>query len=132
MALPDDDAPSTASFAALDHDGMVVATVTVALAAPPPVLEGQGVDRASWQLRGMATRPDLRSLGIGGAVLERALSHVAEAGGGLLWCNARVPAVSLYRRAGFAEIGTRWVDPEIGPHVVMCQLVDHQPSGVDT
>ncbi len=74
----------------------------------------------------MATREDLRRLGIGGAVLEAAISHAAEHGGGLLWCNARVPAVTLYLRAGFVEDGEAWIDPVIGPHVVMWRTV--QPA----
>ena len=71
----------------------------------------------------MATREDLRNQGIGGAVLSRAIDHVVEHGGGLLWCNARVPAMSLYRRAGFVEHGDPWDDPDIGPHVVMWRIV---------
>ena len=71
----------------------------------------------------MATRHDLRGRGIGAAVLGRAVAHVAGHGGGLLWCNARLPAVPLYRRAGFFEVGEPWDDPEIGPHVVMWRLV---------
>jgi GNAT superfamily N-acetyltransferase len=72
----------------------------------------------------MATREDVRRAGIGGAVLGRIIDHVAGHGGGLLWCNARVPAVNLYRRAGFVEHGPVWNDPAIGPHVVMWRLVD--------
>jgi predicted GNAT family N-acyltransferase len=48
---------------------------------------------------------------------------VTDHGGGLLWCNARVPAINLYRRGGFVEHGEMWEDPDIGPHVVMWRLV---------
>ncbi len=51
------------------------------------------------------------------------IAHVAEHGGGMLWCNARLPALPLYRRAGFAEAGEPWDDPELGPHVVMWRAV---------
>ena len=39
--------------------------------------------------------------------------------GGVLWCNARTPARAFYERAGLVVRGAEWVDPEIGPHVVM-------------
>jgi predicted GNAT family N-acyltransferase len=71
----------------------------------------------------MATREDVRNLGIGSQVLGRAIRHVTEHGGGLLWCNARVPAMNLYRRAEFMEHGHAWEDPDIGAHVVMWRLV---------
>jgi GNAT superfamily N-acetyltransferase len=122
VALSDDDEPTTASFAAVDRDGAVLSTARVALAAPPDVLEPPA-GAASWQLRGLATRPDLRGRGIGTAVLEGAVAHVARCGGGLLWCNARLAALPLYRRAGFAPSGEAWDDPEIGRHIVMWRLV---------
>ncbi len=56
-------------------------------------------------------------------MLGAAVSHVADRGGGLLWCNARLPAVTLYTRAGFVEVGEPWTDPVIGPHVVMWRTV---------
>jgi predicted GNAT family N-acyltransferase len=48
---------------------------------------------------------------------------VRERGGGLLWCNARVPAVAFYERAGFNTRGEVWNDPQIGPHIAMELLV---------
>ncbi len=124
LALADDDDPATGTFAAVGDDGAVVGTVRVALEAPPSTLGEPGSPQdSSWRLRGMATREDLRNLGIGGAVLRAAISHVADQGGGLLWCNARVPAVTLYRRAGFVAVGEPWIDPVIGPHVVMWRTV---------
>jgi predicted GNAT family N-acyltransferase len=72
----------------------------------------------------MATEPELRGQGIGGAVLARVIEHVARLGGGLLWCTARIPAQRFYERAGFVTRGDAWVDPEIGPHIVMHRQVD--------
>jgi predicted GNAT family N-acyltransferase len=124
LALPDDDELSTGSFAAINENEEVVATVRVAPASPPfSVHTYASTDSLSWRVRGMATREDVRNLGIGSAVLSRAVQHVAEHGGGLLWCNVRVPAVNLYRRASFVEHGDVWEDPDIGPHVVMWRLV---------
>jgi GNAT superfamily N-acetyltransferase len=122
--------PPPASFAALDGRGEVVGTVRVAAGEPPSVVSGlapEGVGR--WRLRGMAVRADLRNAGLGTRLLGRALAYVAGHGGGLLWCNARVPAVGLYRRAGFEVHGEPWDDPAIGPHVVMARLVESDPPG---
>lgn len=73
----------------------------------------------AWRLRGMATDPVHRGQGHGAAVLARMLDELRLRGAGVVWCNARIPAEGLYRRAGFATIGEPWVDPVIGPHVRM-------------
>lgn len=123
-----DAGPGAAAFAAVTPDGEVVGTVRVA-PGPSPVDLGDPVGTAGawWRLRGMATRSDLRSQGIGSTVLDRALGHLGECGGGLVWCNARIPAVGLYRRHGFVVHGEAWEDPDLGPHVVMWRTV--APSG---
>ena len=36
-----------------------------------------------------------------------------------LWCNARTPALSLYRRAGFEATSEEFQTPRIGPHYRM-------------
>jgi predicted GNAT family N-acyltransferase len=71
----------------------------------------------------MATRADLRSLGIGAKVLEACVEHVAERGGGFLWCNARVPAQRFYERAGLSGWGDEFESYGI-PHVVMWRMVE--------
>lgn len=126
QALADDDAPLVASFAAIDSEGQIVATARVAPEGPPTALVPQlPVDiHPSWRLRGMAARADIRGQGVGTQVLQRCILHVAEHGGGLLWCNARIGAIALYQRAGFVEHGDRWVEPDIGPHVVMWRVVE--------
>jgi GNAT superfamily N-acetyltransferase len=124
MALADDDDPSTGTFGAFNEDEAVVGTVRVAPDPPPfPVDTYGSSDSLSWRLRGMATREDLRNAGIGTAVLNRAVDHVADKGGGLLWCHARVPALNLYRRAGFVVHGDLWEEDDIGPHLVMWRWV---------
>ncbi len=64
-----------------------------------------------------------RGEGAGALVLDALVAHVAAHDGGLLWCNARTPVRSFYERAGFVARGEEWVDPEIGPHVVMWRRV---------
>jgi ribosomal protein S18 acetylase RimI-like enzyme len=67
----------------------------------------------------MATDPAYRGRGVGAAVLEALVAHARAGGGGVLWCNARVPAQRFYERAGLQTRGEPWEDPEIGPHVLM-------------
>jgi GNAT superfamily N-acetyltransferase len=71
----------------------------------------------------MAVDEARRGEGIGTAVLDAVVGHVAARGGGLLWCSARTPAVGFYRRADFAVRGEPWVDPVLGPHVAMHRMV---------
>ncbi|HEV7206423.1 MAG TPA: GNAT family N-acetyltransferase [Jatrophihabitans sp.] len=113
--MPGDDRPGAVHLAALDGDEVVGAGLV--LAAPYP--ERPAVE-AAWQLRGMATAPSRRSQGIGGLVLDAAVALVADRGGRLLWCGARLPAVAFYERHGFTTEGDEYVQPETGlPHVHM-------------
>ena len=137
-AYPADDDPDSAHVAAriTGHatDGVTatppaeVVSVGTVLREPPP-WEPERAD--GWRVRGMATRPDARRRGLGGHVLDALLDHVAGCGGGLVWCNARVPAQQLYGRAGFVIRGAVFELPGIGPHHLMWRTVDalpHPPS----
>jgi GNAT superfamily N-acetyltransferase len=120
MALPDDAEFETLTLGAFDVEGAIVATGRIALAPLPPVLrDTTSVEGQIWQLRGMATRPDRQREGIGSALLASVIDHIAHSGGGLLWCNARLTAVGVYRRAGLVEVGEEFIEPHIGPHIVM-------------
>ncbi|MEP6697712.1 MAG: GNAT family N-acetyltransferase [Pseudonocardiales bacterium] len=119
LRLVDDDAPDTASLAAVDDAGATLGTATVRREICP----WQPGRADAWQLRGMATSATRRGQGIGGDVLAAAIAHIEQHGGGLLWCNARTPARSFYERAGFAAYGDHWDDPAIGPHVRMWREV---------
>ena len=73
----------------------------------------------AWRIRGMATEPDARGRGVGAAVLDALVSHATANGATRIWANVRVPARSLYERAGFAVVSEVFEPPDIGPHVVM-------------
>lgn len=113
--FPGDDAPTALHFAAYDVYDRIVGVVAV-LPEPMPSPDG---DEPGHRLRGMAVRTDRHRTGVGRALLVRVFDGVARLGGGLLWCNARVPAVGFYARAGFVATGDPWEDPEFGPHVRM-------------
>jgi GNAT superfamily N-acetyltransferase len=123
---PGEDDPRAAHVAALrrgqapDADLLVLAVGVVM--PEPPSWEPAADD--GWRIRGMATGPDVRGQGVGHRVLDQLIDHVATAGGGLLWCNARTPALTFYQRAGFRVRGDVFELPEIGPHRVMWRVVE--------
>jgi GNAT superfamily N-acetyltransferase len=102
--------------AAYDRADRVVGVVAIVPEAAPDGAPGR-------RLRGMAVHPDERGEGVGRALLIRAFDGVARLGGGLLWCQARLPAAGFYTRAGFAPAGEPWEDPQIGPHLQMRRIV---------
>lgn len=120
VRVPGEDGPDTAHIAALSAGGEVVGTA-VLVREPFTLMPERG---EAWRLRGMATDEALRGRGVGGRVLRHAIGHVAMRGGGLLWCNARIPARRFYERGGFAALGAEWVEPHSGPHVAMWRDVD--------
>lgn len=119
LRLTGDDDPDAGHFAAFDAGGLVVGTASVRREAPP----WAPAETGAWRLRGMATAELRRGGGIGSAVLHAVVKHVADHGGGLLWCNARLPALAFYQRAGFAIRGEPWDEPQIGPHIAMQRMV---------
>jgi GNAT superfamily N-acetyltransferase len=112
VPLPGDDQPAF-HVGAFD-EGRLVATGNVRR-DPAPWAPAE----PAWRLRGMATDAAYRGQGAGALVLAALLGHCRDAGGGVLWCNARTPAQRFYERAGLVPRGEPWDDPEIGPHVVM-------------
>ncbi len=123
MARAGDDFPETGNYVAFS-DGEVIGTATVRREAPPWIVDARSDVRSMWRLRGMATAEEWRNRGVGTAVLAAVIDHVGSHGAGLLWCQARTPAVPFYRRAGFRSHGDTWIDPDIGSHIAMEQWLD--------
>jgi predicted GNAT family N-acyltransferase len=74
----------------------------------------------AWQLRGMATEAQLRSQGIGAAVLAAAIAEIRRRGGQLVWCDARTSAVAFYQQHGLVAEGEEFLHAESGiPHFRM-------------
>ena len=115
--LPGDTDPSAVHLGLYDGDALLACGNVRPDQAPFPT------DGPAWRLRGMATAPDRRGQGLGAQVLTGLLEHAAAAGAEVVWCNARTPARTFYERAGLQVWGQEWVDPEIGPHVVMWRRV---------
>lgn len=109
-----DDAPTTRHFGAFDGaDALCCLTVVRADRAGEP----------GWQLRGMATRDDLRGRGVGRALLAWAEAALAAEGIHDLWCNARVEAVGFYERLGWRVVSEPFDIPGVGPHRVMTRAI---------
>lgn len=117
--MADDHLPTTVAFGAVTAAGELIGAARIT-PEPPPF---DPATQRSWRLRGMATSPEVRNLGVGSAVLEAVVAHVANLGGGILWCNARVSARGLYQRGGMVQWGRVWEEPDIGPHMVMWRRI---------
>jgi GNAT superfamily N-acetyltransferase len=127
-----DAAPETLHAGAF-VDGELVGIASIFLEPP----EYNVTHPAAWRLRGMATLPEHRGLGIGRELLTACLRHASAESGRLVWCNARVTAIGFYRRMGFEQLGSVFELPGIGPHVLMerplqgfsaADRVFHQPT----
>lgn len=67
-------------------------------------------DTPAFQIRGMATAPDLRRSGFGTLVLQAGIERCAERGAELVWARARVTAIDFYVRRGFEAVGGAYLD----------------------
>jgi GNAT superfamily N-acetyltransferase len=83
----------------------------------------------AWRVRGMATLPHARGRGAGTAVLDTLLRHAEANGAERVWATVRIPARTLYERAGFAAVAEVYDVPEIGPHVRMERAVSSSSDG---
>lgn len=111
------DAVHLAAFA----DGELVAACLI-LPLPYP---SRPEIRNAWQLRGMATKPLHRNLGIGARLLAASVDTALDRGGRLMWCEARTSALRFYAQHGFAVDGREYLHPESGiPHHLMVRAIE--------
>jgi len=76
-----------------------------------------------FRLRGMATHPAHQGQGGGALLLSTAFEHLAERNADLLWCNARLKALTFYTRMGLATHGELFDIRGIGPHYLMYRML---------
>ena len=101
----------------VENDLVGVATV---FRAVMPIKQDGIVSNTSWQLRGMAVKEEMRGKGYGAALVRACIDHIAQQGGGVLWCNGRTSALKFYESLGFQTIGEEFEsDSGTGPHFVM-------------
>jgi len=109
-----DDAPGTLHFGAFDAGKLagVASIFPVPFPAQPDALP-------AFQLRGMATLPEVRGAGFGRALLEACIDAARRNGAVLIWCNARTGAADFYARSGWQIVGGEFEIPTVGPHFRM-------------
>ena len=75
--------------------------------------------KKAYRLRGMATDFNFKRQGYGTQLIQEAFVLLKEKGSDLLWCNARLVAVSFYEALGFKITGKIFDIKGIGPHYYM-------------
>lgn len=114
-----DHKPTTFHAGALDESGVVVGVVSFHVEPYPhePIAP-------ALRFQGMAVAPSLQSTGIGSTLLSWALDHARSLEEyELVWCAARTPALSFYKRLGFEEVGDEFTT-EWGPHYLMFRSLE--------
>ena len=115
-AYEGDQAEATFHLAAFE--GGEIVGVASFMREPMPGREGV----LAWRLRGMAVDDRLRGRRVGKRIVDRGVDLVRQAGGELLWCNARATAVGFYERMGWAAVGEYFEEHGL-PHVVMWRAI---------
>ncbi|KQS68423.1 GNAT family N-acetyltransferase [Modestobacter sp. Leaf380] len=110
-AIPGDEDPATLHLAARLPGGRVVGVVRF----HPAACTWRAAEQP-WQLRGMATDPEVRGAGAGRALVAEGLARLAADGADLVWCDAREAAVGFYERMGFTVVTDTYDVPAVGPH----------------
>ena len=120
-----DEAEGTRHFGSYAETGRLVGVVTVhpACWVRPPAVADLVVEAGAWQLRGMATLPEVRGEGHGVRLVKAAERCVRSAGAGLCWCNARVAAIGFYEKLGWEVVGGEFEIATVGPHFRMVRLL---------
>jgi GNAT superfamily N-acetyltransferase len=119
-----DEAPTTQHFGGFIEERLEGVTSIYQVPCP----DRPDAPRA-WQLRGMATLPEVRGLGVGKALLAACESAVRNAGDSLLWCNARTSAIEFYARLGWSISSDEFNIPTVGPHRRMLKIIpDPKPA----
>jgi len=124
-AYPNDCDNDTLHAGAFVEDDLVgVATV---FRAPIPVEQDGILLNTSWQLRGMAVKEEMRGKGFGAALVQACILHIAQNGGGVLWCNGRSSALKFYQSLNFQTIGEEFESNSgTGRHYVMWRHVNKE------
>lgn len=72
-----------------------------------------------YQLRGMATLTEFQGQSIGSKLLLEVMQFIEERQAELLWFNARIKALTFYKKLGFETIGAEFDINYVGGHYVM-------------
>ncbi len=86
-----------------------------------PEDESESFSFNDWRIRGMAVDQNFRGQGLGQKIVSAIIEHVnsnsiLKSKGQIIWCNARIEALSLYQRFGFIAEKGEFIIPGSGPH----------------
>ena len=108
------DNEATTLHYAVMKDGIALCIATF---YPEPIQEVNS--HRAYRLRGMATHPDFRRIGLASNLMHKAITELRNKGCDLLWCKARLVAVEFYASLGFDKIGHMYEIDGIGSHFTM-------------
>ena len=77
----------------------------------------------AYRLRGMATDSRFQRKGYASDLMEESFKELKKRDCDMLWCNARLVAVSFYKSVGFKIIGELFDIEAIGPHYYMYKVI---------
>ncbi len=120
VELDGDDDASTVHLAVIEQPEGEPVAVSTWLERPWPL----DPDVPAVQLRGMATAPDRRGVGLGSRLLAEGVRRARERGARYVWANARDTALGFYLAHGFEVVGDGHLDAATGlaHHLVVRRL----------
>ena len=77
----------------------------------------------AYRLRGMATDSNFRRKGYARDLMNESFQKLKSIGADILWCNARLVAISFYESLGFEILGEIFNIEGIGPHYYMYKKI---------
>ena len=101
------------------HMACIVDNKVVTCASFYPEETEKILSKNSYRLRGMATDSNYRRKGYGRDLMESSFQKLKAYGSDILWCNARLSAISFYEFLGFKIIGEKFIIEGIGAHYYM-------------
>ena len=105
------------------HLGVFVGNGIVSCATFYPENTDKVHAKNAYRLRGMATDINYSRNGYGMKIMTKAFNILKNRNCDLIWCNARLLAVSFYHSVGMKEIGDLFDISDIGPHYYMYKRI---------
>ncbi len=79
--------------------------------------ESESNSETHWRIRGMAVDIEHQGQGLGQKIVKSMIEYAKDQKSSkMIWCNARVEALTLYQRFGFVVKSEEFVIPGSGPH----------------
>ncbi len=87
-------------------------------------LSNDNIQGTQYQLRGMATLPEVRGEGFGNLLIKKGAEILQQKAIEFVWCNAREVALGFYQRNGFEIVGQSFDIEKIGVHYRMVKEIN--------